>query len=207
MCDRFYVCRLITAQVKKGLVSTIGPLHWSFTNLDQTCWQDFFNNIWQRRKSNEPATWESVKPCNTKKPAVWQMQQGWLTKFWASWVCTLSPEGAIVPWYTKFVLRMVPHPPLCHGVPYHQPVYPLVTFLYSLCSNIKPPGCGSLVPLISARMGLLVLLAASLAGVHGFGLGPSLEWKAGDAEMWGQVKTVQVLRSYHPLLWKFKLWF
>ena len=70
----------------------------------------------------------------------------------------------------------------------------------TLSSNIKLLGYGSLVPLISARMGLLVLLAASLAGVHGFGLGPSLEWKAGDAEMWGQVKTVQVLRSYHPLL-------
>lgn len=56
--------------------------------------------------------------------------------------------------------------------------------------NIKPLGCGSLIPPISARMGLLVLIAASLAGVHGFGLGPSLEWKAGDAEIWDQVKTV-----------------
>ena len=35
---------------------------------------------------------------------------------------------------------------------------------------------------------LLVLFAAATLGlVQGFGLGPSLEWKDGDAEMWAQV--------------------
>ena len=80
-----------------------------------------------------------------------------------------------------------------HSLPSHQPVYLLLTFLYS--AQKKPLGSGSLFPLISARMGLLVLMAASLAAVQGFGLGPSLEWKAGDAEMWNQVKTIHLLDS------------
>merc|ERR1711936_100617 len=51
----------------------------------------------------------------------------------------------------------------------------------------------------SVRMGFLFLLVAtSLAGVHGFGLGPSLEWKAGDAEMWDQVPEIAALVSSPP---------
>ena len=62
-------------------------------------------------------------------------------------------------------------------------------------SPARVPSCNLLVlfsdrPWTSVRMGFLFLLVAtSLAGVHGFGLGPSLEWKAGDAEMWDQVDT------------------
>ena len=41
---------------------------------------------------------------------------------------------------------------------------------------------------------LLVLFAvATLGFVQGFGLGPSLEWKDGDAEMWAQVCIIFIL--------------
>ena len=37
---------------------------------------------------------------------------------------------------------------------------------------------------------LLVIFAVGTLGlVQGFGLGPSLEWKDGDAEMWAEVCT------------------
>ena len=86
---------------------------------------------------------------------------------------------------------------------YHS-VRSLCTFFSPSCtllrSNKKP--LGSLFPPTSARMGLLVLLAATLAAVHGFGLGPSLEWKAGDAEMWNQVHLLLNSSSFSstPLL-------
>ena len=85
---------------------------------------------------------------------------------------------------------------------YHS-VRSLCTFFSPSCtllrSNKKP--LGSLFPPTSARMGLLVVvMAATLAAVHGFGLGPSLEWKAGDAEMWNQVHLLLNSSSFHVSL-------
>jgi len=46
---------------------------------------------------------------------------------------------------------------------------------------------------------LLVLFAAATLGfVQGFGLGPSLEWKDGDAEMWARVPEIAALVSSAP---------
>ena len=67
-------------------------------------------------------------------------------------------------------------------------VYLLVTQLV-LWPNKAPPLWRTH---LSARMAigreLLVIFAVGTLGlVQGFGLGPSLEWKDGDAEMWAQV--------------------
>merc|ERR1712012_1270526 len=56
---------------------------------------------------------------------------------------------------------------------------------------------------LSARMAigreLLVIFAVVMLGlVQGFGLGPSLEWKYGDAEMWAQVPEIAALVSSAP---------
>merc|ERR1712107_430817 len=56
---------------------------------------------------------------------------------------------------------------------------------------------------LSARMAigreLLVIFAVGTLGlVQGFGLGPSLEWKDGDAEMWAQVPEIAALVSSAP---------
>merc|ERR1711899_561361 len=56
---------------------------------------------------------------------------------------------------------------------------------------------------LSARMAigreLLVIFAVGTLGVvQGFGLGPSLEWKDGDAEMWAQVPEIASLVSSAP---------
>merc|ERR1719210_58556 len=46
---------------------------------------------------------------------------------------------------------------------------------------------------------LLVIFAVGTLGlVQGFGLGPSLEWKDGDAEMWAQVPEIAALVSSAP---------
>ena len=68
-------------------------------------------------------------------------------------------------------------------------MYPTTTSSYS-AQTIKPARLCPLIPVISVKMGLLVLVAATLTSVQGFGIGPSLEWKDGDAEMWTQVVTM-----------------
>merc|ERR1711963_1126355 len=48
-------------------------------------------------------------------------------------------------------------------------------------------------------MELLVIFAVGTIGfVQGFGLGPSLEWKDGDAELWAQVPEIAALVSSAP---------
>merc|ERR1711988_1673749 len=56
---------------------------------------------------------------------------------------------------------------------------------------------------LSAKMAigmeLLVIFAVGILGlVQGFGLGPSLEWKDGDAELWAQVPEIAALVSSPP---------